>query len=297
MISIAVITYNHEKYIKTALDSVISQTYNVNDLEIIVGDDGSTDNTVNILREYENRIPFMHVFAHDNWGISKNIYYTFQKCKGEFIAVLEGDDYWIDNEKLNKQLNIIRRNNCLAVASNMLIVDKNSRPSEGKLHEEWKSHTFSFEEIQEYQTQLFYPSSLLFKNIFLNSGDKYSIIRDASKYGGSHSGMINLLGSLGDIYYMEECLAAWRKVISGGSNYSSMKHTTIYDLYDQLNKYYVYSEAFKFDYSKNIKYYYSECILNLCQDTSFHIGRGKAFIYTLYACLRSIKRITTDKKE
>lgn len=297
MISVAIITYNHEKYIKTALDSVISQTYDMNDLEIIVGDDGSTDDTVDILKEYEDKIPFMHVFAHDNWGISKNIYHIFQKCKGEFIAVLEGDDYWIDKEKLNKQLEIIRENDCLAVASNVLIVDKDGKPSEGKLHNEWKSHIFSFEEIQKYQTQLFYPSTLLFKNIFLNSGDRYSIIRDASKYGGSHSGMINLLGTLGNIYYFEECLAAWRKVTSGGSNYSSMKHTTIYDLYDQLNKYFIYSKAFKFNYSKNIKYYYSECVLNLCKDTCNYIGKKKAFIYTLYACLRSLKKIITNKEE
>lgn len=291
MISVAVITYNHEKYIHYALDSILSQNFDMGNIEIVIGDDGSKDSTVDILMEYTKKYDFIRVQSHDNVGISKNIYQVFTECKGDYIAVLEGDDYWIDSEKLNKQLSILYKNDCIATASNLLIVDQNNKPSEGKLHEDWDDHIITKKEIEKYQTKLFLPSSLMFKNIFLESGDKYTVIRDASKYGGSHSGMINLLGSIGSIYYCSECLSTWRKVTSGGSNYSSAKRKNINFYYDQLCKYFVYKDEFKMNYNKPIRTNYYDCIYSLNDEMIEKIGKGNSLINILYAFIHSIYHI------
>lgn len=292
------ITFNHEKYIRYALDSVLSQNYPKEDMEIIIGDDGSCDKTVKILKEYEQKYSFIFVDAHENMGISKNIYSIFSRCTGDYIAVLEGDDYWLDKDKLNKQLSYIINNNCIATASNMLIVDQNNQPSEGELHPDWKDHLIENKEVEKYQTDLFYPSSLMFKNIFLNSNDKYKVIRDASKWGGSHSGMINLLGFMGKIYYSSECLAVWRKVTTGGTNFSSRtKKKTIESSYDQYHKYIIYTKEFGFDYTRMLKYRYGDCMETLNDELIGAIDFKKSFFIITFSYLRSIKYLLRGGKK
>ena len=108
MLSVLVITYNHEYYIRAALDSVIQQQVNF-PIEIVVGEDCSTDGTRAILFEYESRYPTVIrlLFREHNLGISHNWENTMQECKGKYIALLEGDDYWTAPHKLQKQVDFL----------------------------------------------------------------------------------------------------------------------------------------------------------------------------------------------
>lgn len=295
MISVAIITYNHEKYIKHALESVLSQSIDKKDLEIVLGDDGSTDSTLSIVREYANKYPFIKVRSHENYGISKNVYDVFKNCKGDYIAVLEGDDYWLDNDKLKKQINQLIENNCIGAFSNCLIVDENNNPTGDLLHKKWKNRVVGKKDVEKYQTDLLMPSSLFFKNIFLSSQDDYSIIRDASRFGGCHSGMINLLGSLGKLYYSSECLTVWRKVLSGGSNYSSRRDTSLQNHLDQLRKYYKYKKTFKMNYDKPIKKNYYCCQRSLNDELVDCVGRKKAFSVLIYSFFHSLLHLFKRK--
>jgi len=105
VISICVITYNHEKYIRTCLDSILSQELQCA-FEIIIRDDASTDGTATILSEYASRYPGIVTVlpAERNIGANANLLETFRYGTGEFIAVCEGDDYWTDTQKLARQL-------------------------------------------------------------------------------------------------------------------------------------------------------------------------------------------------
>lgn len=106
-LSILVVTYNQEKYIQQCLDSILLQHVDF-EYEVIIGDDCSTDSTPQICDEYAKKYPFIHVYHHSkNLGHVKNWEFCLNQCKGEYIAILEGDDYWIDCHKLQKQVDYL----------------------------------------------------------------------------------------------------------------------------------------------------------------------------------------------
>ncbi len=102
------VTYNHEAYIAKALDSILSQEVDF-EYEIVVGEDCSTDQTRNILLDYKSKYPqkIKLILQEKNVGPQLNGMMTFNSCEGEYIALLDGDDYWTDNLKLQKQVDML----------------------------------------------------------------------------------------------------------------------------------------------------------------------------------------------
>lgn len=111
LVSIAVLTYNHEKFIRQALESFLIQQTTF-DFEIVIGDDASTDTTPQILREYLKKYPekFKIAIHSLNIGMIPNFIHTIERCKGKYIAFCEGDDYWMDPEKLQIQVDFLESN-------------------------------------------------------------------------------------------------------------------------------------------------------------------------------------------
>lgn len=110
-VSVCIITYNQEKYIAQAIESALSQQVNFEN-EIIICDDCSTDNTRTIIQSYAHKHP-KKISAHfvpQNIGMLKNWEHALKLCKGKYIALLEGDDFWNDNQKLQKQFDILEKN-------------------------------------------------------------------------------------------------------------------------------------------------------------------------------------------
>lgn len=103
-LSIIVVTYNQENYIRQCLDSILAQKVDV-DYEVIIADDCSKDITGTICDEYAQKHTHFKVYHHPkNIGLLKNWEFVMNKCEGEYVAILEGDDYWIDDHKLQKQI-------------------------------------------------------------------------------------------------------------------------------------------------------------------------------------------------
>lgn len=99
-------TYNGEKYIREQLDSIVAQTYPIH--ELIIQDDCSTDSTVSICREYEEKYPFVHVYVNEkNKGFNENFKTAAMRSTGEFVAISDQDDIWF-SEKIEKQVVAIR---------------------------------------------------------------------------------------------------------------------------------------------------------------------------------------------
>ena len=114
VLSVMIITYNHASFIAQALDGVLSQKLNFT-LEIVIGEDCSIDGTREIVIDYQKRYPqLVRVLLPEiNIGAMPNLIATMAACRGEFIAILEGDDYWTDPTKLQRQVNALRANpNC-----------------------------------------------------------------------------------------------------------------------------------------------------------------------------------------
>lgn len=114
MVSIQCLTYNHAQYIRQCLDGFVIQKTNFR-FEAIVHDDASTDGTQDIIREYEKKYPdiIKPIFEKENQyskGIPGRITNIVNAhCKGKYIAICEGDDYWTDPLKLQKQVNIMEK--------------------------------------------------------------------------------------------------------------------------------------------------------------------------------------------
>lgn len=126
-ISVCMITYNHEYYVVDAIKSILSQKGDF-DLEIVIGDDCSTDNTPDILLEFQKQYPAIIKLnlRTKNVGVNKNFAETLFSCTGKYIAILEGDDYWIDECKLQKQLNFLETNsNYVLVYSGAIAFNEN----------------------------------------------------------------------------------------------------------------------------------------------------------------------------
>lgn len=108
LLSVCCMTYNHKSYIRQALDSVLCQQTNF-PFEIIVHDDASTDGTVDIIREYEKDYPdIIHAIyqPEDKLSLGHKIYkeYVYPEVRGKYVAILECDDFWIDDQKLQTQV-------------------------------------------------------------------------------------------------------------------------------------------------------------------------------------------------
>lgn len=108
MVSVIVLTYNQEKYIRQALDGILMQQVDFK-YEILIGDDASWDGTPEILREYQARYPDVvkPVLREENVGPTKNAYGLFLAAQGSYLATCEGDDYWVDPNKLKKQVEFL----------------------------------------------------------------------------------------------------------------------------------------------------------------------------------------------
>lgn len=114
LVSICCLAYNHEKFIRQCLDGFLIQKCNFN-FEVLIHDDASTDKTASIIKEYEKKYPkiIKPIYQTENQyskniGVSKT--YQYPRAQGKYIALCEGDDYWTDPLKLQKQVDFLEAN-------------------------------------------------------------------------------------------------------------------------------------------------------------------------------------------
>ncbi len=133
LVSVCSITYNHEKFIEASLDSMLMQETNF-PFEIIIHDDCSTDKTATIIREYAKKFPHIisPVLATEN-KYSKGVSVfspIYEKAVGRYVAILEGDDYWRDDLKLQKQVDFLDNNNnndYVLSYNNSIVIDEDNQ--------------------------------------------------------------------------------------------------------------------------------------------------------------------------
>ena len=120
MVSVSIImpVYNDESVIEQALLSVVNQT--LSDMELICINDGSTDNTLDILNDYSEKYDFIKVFTQENQGSGKARNYGMDLAEGEYIGYLDADDYFIDNDALERLYNTAVSNDANMATGNIL---------------------------------------------------------------------------------------------------------------------------------------------------------------------------------
>jgi glycosyltransferase involved in cell wall biosynthesis len=121
LISVVMTSYNHERYISQAIESILNQTFP--DFELIIVDDASTDRSREIIEAYKKRDSRIRIVYHDsNKGISKTANDGFEIARGKFVALMNSDDLWTPG-KLEKQICILQQNPDLVIWSNAMIID------------------------------------------------------------------------------------------------------------------------------------------------------------------------------
>ncbi|MBW8190826.1 glycosyltransferase [Neiella marina] len=123
LVSVLAFAYNHEKYIAEALESWLMQRCDFK-FEIVIGEDCSTDSTLEIIERYQEQYPDIVRVVSDvkNVGSRENFLRTAVLCKGKYVAYCEGDDYWIDAEKLQKQVDFLEANDDYSTCFHAIMV-------------------------------------------------------------------------------------------------------------------------------------------------------------------------------
>lgn len=120
LVSVRLVTYNHEPYIRECIESVLDQQTDF-EYELVIGEDCSSDKTREICFEYQKRCPekVRVLWSSENvYKIDGNVIRSQYKCRGAYIALLEGDDYWADPLKLQKQIELIRQTKAIGCVAN-----------------------------------------------------------------------------------------------------------------------------------------------------------------------------------
>jgi glycosyltransferase involved in cell wall biosynthesis len=109
LVSVLMITYNHERYLRQAIESVMAQKTTFA-FELVIGEDCSTDGTFAIVSEFAGRYPdkIRAIRRERNLGAHRNFIETLRGCRGRFVALLEGDDYWTVDDKLARQALVLQ---------------------------------------------------------------------------------------------------------------------------------------------------------------------------------------------
>ncbi len=150
-LSVSLITYNQKNFIAQTIDGVLRQTVDFK-YEIIIGDDCSTDGTRDILLEYQKKHPqLIKLIIHPqkNAGIpgKENFLSTIYAARGKYIALLDGDDYWTDELKLQKQVDFLEANADYAICFHCVKVQYESDERQSYISNENQKETATFEDL------------------------------------------------------------------------------------------------------------------------------------------------------
>jgi len=200
-LSVLITTYNHEEYIGRAIEGVLMQEVDF-DYEIVVGEDCSTDNTRGILLEYRNKYPDrIRLLLHDhNIGPNENFLRTLKQCGGEFIALLDGDDYWTSSHKLKRQMYLLASDAAMSMCFHNVVLEE-----QGEFHKSFYPGNLS--RTPALQDYILYAmlSSVVFRNIF--QGKSPEELLDVTCGDVILYYLLNKAGKTG---YMDEEMAVYR---------------------------------------------------------------------------------------
>lgn len=236
-VTIVVLTYFHEKYIAQALDSILAQKTDLH-YEILVGDDASEDRTPEILREYEARDP-EHIkltLRPENVGATRNGTDLYQRARGKYIANLEGDDFWLDPHKLQKQWEFLETHpEYVGCCGKCIIVDENGIPDYTQTPQFVQcSKTMTLEEFVADWRLPSQAGTFMYRNIYRDMDPGEYAIRDTAHRNVGDKTIMLLLLPHGPFYCSNEILSAYRFVKSGGHNHFSRHYANPYRHYDMF---------------------------------------------------------------
>lgn len=267
MVSVYLITYNHDIYIRQALDSILSQKTDFA-YEVIVHDDASTDGTTEIVQEYAQKYPeiIVPIIQKENqYSKQVNIYKTFivDNIRGKYIAGLEGDDYWCDENKLQKQVDFLESHlEYSACVHNSTILD--CRTNSTKLMNVYTDdRDIQLEDILENGNHSFHVSSILYRS---ELDEFYPEFMEIPKGLFGDLPLRLLLSCYGKIHYFAKSMSVYRYFSKGSWTFNTQDiehrkriYQAIIELYQAVNEFQErkYDDIFQ-KYIKKYQFLYYE---------------------------------------
>lgn len=223
-LSVVVLTYNQECYIRQALDSILMQDFE-EPWEILIGDDASTDGTPQILKNYQTEHPekIRLIRRTKNLGASRNLYELLKEAQGTYIALLEGDDYWLDSAKLRKQVTYLEQNPQFSGCTHdCLVTDAEGRQVKQQ-HPIWlcTKPIFTLQDCKGFYLSG-QTATLAFRNIFKDNGWDDTILYRAHHLISDRT-LQTILTANAPIYHMKETMSVYRCNISADGTNATAK--------------------------------------------------------------------------
>lgn len=207
-VSICCLAYNHESYIRQCLDGFMIQKCNFK-FEVLIHDDASKDKTASIIEEYANKYPeiIKPIYQTENQhskGVKATITFNFPRIKGKYVAMCEGDDYWTDPYKLQKQVDFLEANPDYVLSFHRV---KILQPN-GDLVEDFITKVPENYETQETLARLgnyIHTPSVVFRNVLKELPNEFSLCPIGDYF------IYMLLTEHGKLKYFEEEMAVYRQ--------------------------------------------------------------------------------------
>ena len=239
-VSVLVTTYNHQEYIAEALNSVLMQEHDYT-YEIIIADDCSTDTTIQIVHEFQNQYPEVIRVLNTsmNMGITRNYKRGFKECAGEYVAVLEGDDYWISRHRIRTMVEFLDGNKGCVLAFNRYIVSNMSQ----KYIQPWPiNEPFQLITVSDLIKNNFIGnfSTCVYRNDLIKSLD--DSLYDMKVYDWMFNIAVSHHGLIG---YIPEVMSVYRQHGAGAWTQKS----EVDKIRDTLNCIYEYNKYFNYMYN------------------------------------------------
>lgn len=283
-VSICCLAYNHEKYIRKTLEGFVTQKTSFK-YEVLIHDDCSTDNTVSIIKEYEEKYPdiIKPIYQDENkfsQGIKVSYTYQFPRAKGKYIAMCEGDDFWEDCTKLQKQYDALEKEKECSMSTHIVrrIYENGedsgvTQPKIATLEKFRNSNildiNFFFEQILVKDIIPFQTSSYFFRTEYVKE-----YIDNLSEYpqikGVGDLPMLWFMLTKGSIFFIPDIMSSYR-VNSNGSISEKM----VKDNQKKIKHYYDMIAFFKaYDIYTSRKYsQYIELLILQYEFTIYELGR------------------------
>lgn len=277
LVSVVMITYGHEHFIREAIEGVLMQKCAF-EVELIVANDCSPDGTDAVVQELLRNHPnasWIKYFNHaSNLGMMQNFLFALQQAKGEFIALCDGDDYWTDERKLEKQVRFLNENPSYVIhssSSQILSDDKNNNT------------VFGFNNRNIFKLEDFYTQNNLVTStvLFRNSNIKFPSIVNNLMFLDWFLYVILLNESKSNAYVSEEVYATYR--VHELSVMSSLKAASLNDAYIKqsiLIKKFIKLKLFADKDIKNINNYSIQKFRSLI-DANDYFNAIKTFLLNL----------------
>lgn len=205
-VSIFMLTYNQEQFIAQTIESIVMQKTNFK-YQLVIGEDCSTDATYSICKSYEEQYPDkikLLPSQSKNIGLINNYVRTIKECNGKYIAICDGDDYWIDENKLQKQVNFLEANSDFSI----VYTGFNKLYPDGTL----KKAVLSFTNQESSFTDLIYNNYIPSVTVlFRNNKDFSKLPTWITNFPyGDWPTYLWLIKDEGKIYFLDEVTAVYR---------------------------------------------------------------------------------------